>query len=207
MKDLFEIEISLKKTSAYLDGKVIDNTLMTLPEADLSCYYKLPMFFIESGKPELAKQILSMICERFLMPDGDFRTRDDLKSIKPEYIEYWTYMNGWILRAAQKIDFRIPDVALEYFKLYDLGKGRFFSHHNARIDLRTTDILSVAHHGLFYLEHGNHDLANEAAKFLCNAFDCQPKGTNQFFLRFDSADQPITAFEPAQQMFFSVQKH
>jgi hypothetical protein len=88
-----------------------------------------------------------------------------------------------------------------------VGEGKFLSHDPANTRDRTTDVLTVAHHGLFYLESGRSEWSQEAAQFLCQAYDNQTDLTNRFSLRFNMHNQPIVEHAAEQQMFFSLVKH
>lgn len=202
-----EIELSLAKAIKQLEFETSSILLEKKGNQDLSCYYKLPMFFFETHKNDLAKGTLDFIYEKFLMSDGDFRTKNELKSIKPEYVVYWSYFNGWILRAAYLLQHNLPEPSLNYFKSLYLGEGRFFSHAPNNISEGTTDVLTVAHHGLFYLQSECDELANEAVKFLYQAFDKQSELNKRFLLRFDNHNQPIDKYETDQQMFFSIDRN
>lgn len=206
MQEQLELETPLEKIVSYFELMIQKDKLKTLNHLDLACFYKLPMFFLEAEKPELARKVLDFICEKFLMLDGDFKTQSNLKSIKPEYNEYWTYINGWILRAAHLTDYILPEKTHTYFQSYYLGEGRFSSQNNQEFQI--TDVLTIAHHGLIYLE-SSHDSkwSNEAADFLCYAYDQQPEVANKFFLRFYSNKQVIDKFDLAKQVFFSVDKN
>lgn len=171
---------------------------------DLACYYKSPMMFISAGRPELAYQMLSYIQEQYLQIDGDFRTSPTLKSIKPEYNEFWSYANGWIIRAAQKLYLgQIVKPAYDYFQLFHVGEGEGFLTYNLQERKDSTDILTAAHHGLVHLEMGNQALAQSAGEYLCHVIEWQNNIGEGFYCKFDLQHQPITQGSP----FCFISKH
>lgn len=201
-----KLELSLAKTVKYFIHDASNNLFNKKQNKDLACFFKLPMFFIENSQIELAKKTLDFIHENFIMKDGDFRTDEQLKSIKPEYIYYWSYFNGWILRSANLLNYELPKSTFQYFQSFHDGKGHFISQNPEEITERTTDVLTIAHHGLFYLESGNNDWATEAADFLCETYDNQKSLEEKFFLRFDRNRDAIVVYPTEQQMFFSVER-
>jgi len=208
MKDFIEnVELSLDKLTRRFDYEIKSGLLNMSRKEDLACYYKLPLFLLKTGQINLAKQTLDLIYQKFLMQDGDFKTSTKLKSVKSEYVDYWSYFNGWILRAANLLKHDIPIHALEYFQSLHLGQGKFLSHAPVAEGNRDTDVLTVAHHGLFYLESGQNEWSQQAVEFLQRAFDKQTEIDERFALRFDRSNQPITEHLEEQQMFFSVKKN
>jgi hypothetical protein len=201
------VTLSLDKLTRRFDFEINSGLLDTSREEDLACYYKLPLFLLKTGQTDLAKQTLDFIYQKFLMQDGDFKTKAALKSVKPEYVEYWSYFNGWILRAANLLKHDVPSPALEYFQSLHLGQGKFLSHAPVAGGNRDTDVLTVAHHGLFYLESGQNEWSGQAAEFLRRACDKQTEISTYFALRFNGSNKPITEHLEDQQMFFSVKKN
>lgn len=208
MKELTEkIEFSLSKINKSLMLEIHQGLLDNFQRKDLACYFKLPMFFLKSGQFDLANKVLDFIFKKFLMNDGDFKTKPNLKSEKQEYIEYWSYFNGWILRAACLLNYEVPSKALHYFQSLHLGQGKFFSHHPKDIGYGTTDVLTIAHHGLFYLDAGNKNLSDKASQSLYAAFDAQLDLRTKFLLRFDKQAQSINEYTTEQQLLFSVHRN
>lgn len=208
MKEFLDsIRFSLKKLTTLLEGETKERLDKNL-EGDLSCYYKLPMFLYETGKEELAKKVVDSINDTFLTEEGDFKTKKDLKSEKSEYVEYWSYFNGWILRASYLLNHLSHPRALDFFQSFYLGDGKFSSYCFKKDEKRITDLLTVSHHGLFYLESELKPAwSKEAAKFLMKAFDVQLESNHQFLLRFNEEGSVISEYAKEQQMFFSVKRN
>jgi|GEM_PF-5868926 len=70
---------------------------------DLYCVYKLPYLMQLAGHLELAHCLLDGIHVRFLRPDSNFMTTDDVKTADPVLACYPGYINGWIAMAAHKV--------------------------------------------------------------------------------------------------------
>src|SRR5438105_2161303 len=85
------LESKLQKTGSYgNDAK------------DIACYFKSPLMFLIASKPHAAASVLNYIKVAFMSVNGDFKTTDTLKSANGAYVEYWSYVNGWIVRAANQ---------------------------------------------------------------------------------------------------------
>jgi hypothetical protein len=199
-----EIEAALTQAKHYVEAHIDSDLFSENSPQDLACYYKLPMFFIELGNPERARQTLDFICRKFLMQDGDFRTAESLKSEKPEYQEFWTYLNGWILRAANLLNYPLPPEVHRYFESMHLGHGIFSTNNPANTQTPITDILTNAHYGVYYLELEKLDKAAETVRFLAHAFDAQPDLGHRFLLRFHQG-QAISTYTQEQQLLFSIE--
>lgn len=70
---------------------------------DVSGYYKSPMMFLRTGRPDKALQILDYAKTNFMQADGDFLSSMGIKSTNSAYTEFWTYTNGWLVRASHTI--------------------------------------------------------------------------------------------------------
>ena|SRR3990167_1049834 len=175
---------------------------------DIACYFKSPMMWIAAGEPDIARKILAYIKNTFMLPNGDFGDDAETKSIKPEYIEYWSYMNGWILRAANKLEMpEISQPASQYLDQYHIGTNSGFVTANIGNDSKVSDVLTASHHGLINLESGNLETALSAGNYLCGAINNQPAIEHGFYLRIDSAGKPIIQFPAEQTPFYFVSKH
>ncbi|CAF1639555.1 unnamed protein product, partial [Didymodactylos carnosus] len=91
---------SVSKTIDYFLNDLKPDGSFQAEADDLACYAKSPMMFIGAGYEEQANKILDYIKNTFLF-NGDFLTTIDNKTVQKAYIEYWPYINGWIVRAAQ----------------------------------------------------------------------------------------------------------
>src|SRR5512134_2227976 len=70
---------------------------------DLACYYKSPYLFLVHGKLREAQRFMTFIKSSFMQENGDFSMSAAVKSENPAFNEYWAYINGWIVLAAQKM--------------------------------------------------------------------------------------------------------
>ena len=172
---------------------------------DLSAYYKLPMFFALSGQKELSKITLSYIFKRFMHVDGDFKSSIKIKSIKPEYTHFWTYFNGWILRSMYKSGFKIPYKAASFFELFDKGNG-LIKTGSLDSSNNSSDLLTIAHYGMYYLESNQIDKATKMSTSLIDLVKTQEDLSKQVYLKIDSDGQLIKEFPADEQMFYSVNK-
>lgn len=97
---------------------------------DISGYYKSPMMFLRAGKLNRALQLLDYVKTNFLQSDGDFLSSGNIKSTNSAYTEFWTYTNGWLVRASQQLfreDISKPAlIFLDRFKNIDNG-GFFYA--------------------------------------------------------------------------------
>lgn len=181
---------SVEKTIQNFESKLQTDGSLGYEAADIACYFKLPMMFIAAGKMESARKVMGYIKTRFLLPDGDFGNSASIKSIKPEYIEYWSYINGWILRAANILEMTdVSRPASAYMKRYT----------------GFSDVLTAAHHGLIALEAGEMKDAPSAGDYLCAAIHDQPDLNKGFYLRFENK-KAVTAFASEQTPFYFVSK-
>ncbi|MDD4892460.1 MAG: hypothetical protein PHH73_00475, partial [Candidatus Rickettsiella isopodorum] len=139
---------SAEKTLQFFESRMLLDGSYGEAITDISCYYKSPMMFLRAGKSDRAIQLLDYVKINFIQADGDFLSPGNIKSTNPAYTEFWTYTNGWLVRASQQL-FR-EDISkqalifLERFK--NLENGGFFTH---RLDLndKITDVLTTALHG------------------------------------------------------------
>jgi hypothetical protein len=187
MKELIDLlEKTAQKTIAYFNSQLMEDGCYQNVK-DLACYYKSPMMFITANKIESAQLVLKYIQEKFMLKEGDFTTNSYLKSINPIYTEYWSYMNGWILRAAQQLQFKeMSDKAYNYLLKFNLGENKGFLTNEYQLENDISDVLTTAHHGLINLERNNLKIAEEAGNYLSNAIDKQSNLKQGFYLRFES---------------------
>lgn len=189
----------------FLESKLQTNGSYGDDAKDIACYFKSPMLFLAANKPNTAAALLNHIKINFMSRDGDFKSTDTLKSANGAYIEYWTYTNGWIVRAANQLG--ITDMSqsgYKYLAQYNLGEKAGFQTNNITCESRITDVLTVAHHGLINLEMGNLDIATYAGNFLCEVIRKQPDLKKGFYLRLDKQGNLITEFQKEQTPFYFV---
>lgn len=197
---LFE---SAMKTVHYFESKQQDNGSFGAEANDIACYFKAPMMFLMANKPDIAKSILRYIKNNFMTIEGDFKTHENLKSIHPAYIEYWSYMNGWIARAANYLGMvEMSEMANDYLQQYYLGENAGFSTNQITQHPKMSDVLTVAHHGLVNLEMNNMKIATSAGNYLLQAMDKQIDLKHGFYLRLDKNGNLITDFSNDQMPFY-----
>lgn len=182
-----------QKVVTYLESKLQANGSFGNEAKDLACYFKSPMMFIIANKTGIAHRILKYIQIAFMTSEGDFKTHATLKSVNGAYSEYWSYANGWIVRAANQL--KMVEVAQpggQYLSRYFLGDRAGFATNQIDKIPKMTDVLTVAHHGLINLEMDNMELALTAGNHLCRVIDKQPDLKKGFYLRLDEKENVIT---------------
>jgi len=198
---------SALKVVKFFESKLEGNGSYGEEAQDISCYFKSPMMFISVGQEENANRILDYIKSQYMTQVGDFESQASSKSIKPEYIEYWSYINGWIVRAAQRLGRSdISEPAYKYLLNFNAGKDAGFLSNDIASENGVTDVLTTAHHGLINLERGNLELAISAGNYLCEAVHRQANIKEEFYLRFNPFGKPITDYESEQAAFYCVIK-
>ncbi|CAF2991576.1 unnamed protein product [Rotaria sp. Silwood2] len=198
---------SATKIVDYFLNDLQSNESYRTEAKDLACYFKSPMMFISARNEKQANNILDYIKNIFLF-NGDFLTTIDKKSDQPEYIEYWVYINGWIVRAAQKLNRTdITDSAYNYLDAYSYENGGYLTNKNETNNNGITDILTTAHLGLLQLEHGNIERAIKAGNYLLKVFEKQSDLTNGLYLRLDKNDNLITNYSSEMSWAYIVRKN
>lgn len=150
---------SLLRTSADQAANVFAKTLsgrgdyLGVPK-DLAAYYKHPMMWIAFGDWDKANAVLDHIKTCYLQDNGDFLLEGTgTKSQNLIYQEFYTYTNGWVVRAAQKckrIDIATP--GLGYLTACHNPKTGGFYTHDLALKEGITDVITTAHLGLVCLE-------------------------------------------------------
>ena len=203
----YQLKLSAQKTVDYLTACLGKNGSYGKDVIDLACYYKSPMMFIAANKLTLAELMLKYIKNTFMTKHGDFLTTPFLKSENPAYIEFWSYTNGWILRAAQRLKMNdIIEPARKFLKSFSAGENKGYLTHNTSQSDGMTDVLTTAHHGLIHLESGEINLAISAGNFLCLAIEKQPATQKGFYLRFDAFFKPVIHFKEELTAFHLIDK-
>lgn len=120
------------------------------------------------------KLILYQIILKITFFYGDFLTAIDKKSAEGEYIEYWPYINAWIIRVAQKLNRTdITDAAYTYLDAYSVDNGGYLTNKVGTDNDGTTDLLTTAHLGFLQLERGNIDRAIKAGNYILKVLEKQ----------------------------------
>ena len=190
----------------WLVAQLTSDGALHLPVDDLACYYKIPYLFFISGKIQEANSVLSYIQRTFGCENGDFATSRDQKSENGAFVEYWSYMNGWIALSAQKMGrFDVAYPAYGYLQsFYHPRHGGFTTQHPYGQHDSTIDVLTTAHLGLAALYLGDLKKAKTAGHLLQSMFSLQPKKDEGFYLRLRDDGELITDFADESSMFFLV---
>lgn len=189
---VFFLESKLQRTGSYGDEA-----------KDIACYFKSPMMFLAANKQHTAATVLDYIKSAFMCEDGDFKTIESMKSTNPAYIEYWSYTNGWIVRAANLLGSKeISERGYKYLSQYNANNG--FLTNQIGTKSQVTDVLTAAHHGLMNLEFDNLDVAISAGKYLCDVIKKQSDLKKGFYLRLDKQGGLLTEFSKEQAPFCFV---
>ena len=190
----------------WLVAQLKNDGAFHLPVDDLACYYKIPYLFSVSGKIQEANRVLSYIQRTFGRENGDFATSRDLKSENGAFVEYWSYMNGWIALAAQKMGrFDVAYPAYDYLQsFYHPRHGGFTTLKPYGQNDNTVDVLTTAHLGLVALYLGDLRKAKTAGHLIQSILFLQPNKHQGFYLRLKDDGELITDFADEASMFFLV---
>lgn len=156
---------------------------------DLSAHYKAPYLYAVVGDPIRARWYVDLMEQRYLQPDGDFRTWPDHKGwqhLPTSPANRYLYSNGWIIVALRKlgaygaaargIDFvrRMQSQELGgFFSRYDVASGQ--------ADRRELDTSSTSSAGLALLACGYTEEAVRAGDFILRLLDAQPQPERHFY--------------------------
>lgn len=208
MKELFDILVEKANlTVDYFESHLTKKGSLGEQVTDLAAYYKLPMLLITAGKKTHALNVLKYIESKFMNESGDFLTKDGLKSIKPEYNDYWCYQNSWLVRAAQRLKQEaLFNRGYNYLSLSYLENKSGFYTNNFGANNQITDVFTASYHGLISLERKNINVSLAAGDYLCEAINRQPNLDEIFYLRFDEKLEPIIKFDDEKSVFYAVKK-
>src|SRR5689334_21618627 len=87
---------TIRKTHQW----ALANTPKLLAEKDLQAHYKAPYFWASVGDAHHVGIWRDLIQNKFLQPDGDFRTAPDTKgflSFPATLTNQYIYSNGWLI--------------------------------------------------------------------------------------------------------------
>ncbi|GAA4035657.1 hypothetical protein GCM10022247_71630 [Allokutzneria multivorans] len=148
---------------------------------DLACHYKSPAVLGLAGHPREARAALEEVVARFGTADGDFATAEGVKSRNAIFDEFWSYPNGWIALAAQRLGrFGVARGSYEHLLGYRAPDGGFRSNGSAATE---PDVLSTAHLGLVALQLGDLGTARAAGLWLSRFLAAGPERGREFLLR------------------------
>ncbi|ESO96550.1 hypothetical protein LOTGIDRAFT_159967 [Lottia gigantea] len=201
---------------AFLISKLDKNGHFTLPEAksDMGTHYKLPMLFLLTGHGKLANQVLDDIKARFMIDNGDFVTfkepdGKDWKTANGALAHFWSYMNGWVAIAAQRIGrFDIAYPAYKYLNTFynpvlkSVNCSEPFSVDTPGQEI---EILMCSHLGIAALYFGNLELAETLGNSIDTFIQRQPDIKLEFLCRMSSANKDFVKEGPEElRPFYSV---
>ena len=177
-----------------------------LSPQDLACYYKSPYLFFLSGHGQESHRVLDFISRVFMQPNGDFSTSPEMKSENNAFIEYWSYMNGWIAIAAQKMGrFEVAYPAFHYLQsFYHPVHGGFTTQQAYGLGDNTVDIFTTAHLGLVSLYFGDLTKPSAAGNLLHRFLGLQPNLEKEFLLRINKNGALISSFHRDHGLFYTV---
>ena len=101
--------------------------------------------------------IIIIFQTHFLQDNGDFRTSSETKTCNAALCEYYAYMNGWVVMAAQRLGrFDVAVPGYKYPKTYmcEDQLGGFTTNGPVAGGNGVTDIFSTSHFGLISLYFG-----------------------------------------------------
>lgn len=203
------LKASAIRVSNYLESQMTEEGSYGKFVTDISCYCKSPFLFILSGKNECAEKMLKFIQHEFMNDQGDFQTSFFVKSTNPLYEEFSSYVNGWIVRAAQYLKMNsITDNGMDYLSRFK-AKGVDNGYHTHPSDTgdECTDVLTTTHLGLINLEAGDLTAANSAGNYLCNIYNSQPNLNHGFYLRFHNSVDPVFDFKSKENNLYFIDKN
>ncbi|GGM63095.1 hypothetical protein GCM10012275_37180 [Longimycelium tulufanense] len=209
-------ETAARRAVDWLLGELEPDGSCRSADDDLACYYKSPALLAVAGQPVAANRVLTWVQRRFGRHDHDYTTTDQIKSANPDFDEFWSYPNGWLAMAAQRMGrFDIARPAFRYLRwFHQPATGGFRTrgpHHKHNTG---TDALTTAHLGMAALYFGEMELAEGAGRWLTDLLAQQPDLDLGCYLRRDgdgrlvqdfpaeaAATHLVSATEPEQAYF------
>lgn len=160
-----------------------------MQEPDIQAHYKAPYFWAAVGDMNMAGVYRSLVSERFLRKDGDFRTRENVKgfgNFPCTVLNQYLYPNGWLVSGLQKAGaYDIAQRGLEFMlRFQDPKSGGFYYGFDARrkkIDSHLMDSSSTCSAGMACLMTGRVAEAAKAGDFMVKLFALQPEPDTYFF--------------------------
>jgi hypothetical protein len=197
-----------KKALSWLENRLLENGEMRGMPQDIACYYKAPTLLMQHGRMDLANAILDHIKATFMQANGDFLSSTEVKSANPAFAELWSYTNGWIAQAAQRLGrFDLSYPAWKFLQQYfNSHLGGWKTHLLPDVESRS-DTISSAHLGLASLYFGDVNKAAQAGVFLQSVISKQPAGSSKFYLRVDFKGDLVTNFPIEMAIFEHVDQH
>ncbi len=161
---------------------------------DVSAHYKTPYLYAATGERRGARQRLELIIERYLQPDGDFRTHPDAPGWPQEPAgpaNRYVYADAWLVMGFQRLGFYgVARKGLEFLlRFQDPGLGGFHSRFDpatGQIEERYLDVSSTSVAGLALLACGQFADAVRAGNFVLRVLDSQPDWDRHYFTSWDT---------------------
>jgi len=176
------------------------NNAQLMAMADVSSHYKAPYMYAATGERLRARQHVELIVERYLQPDGDFRTHPD----DPGWLQEpagpanrYVYADSWLITGFHKLGlYGVAHRALEFVKgLQDPELGGFrsrFDPASGQIEKRYLDVSSTSVAGLALLACGQIADAVRAGEFVLHVLNAQPDWERYYFTSWDAEQGLMT---------------
>lgn len=167
---------------------------------DLSAHYKAPYLYATLGDPIRARHYADLMQQRYLQPDGDFRTSYDNKGwahLRCSPANRYVYSNGWIIAGLRKLGFYgLSRRGMDFVRRFQSPElGGFFSRYDVasgQVDPRYLDSSSTSSAGLALLACGFVEEAARAGDFILRLLDAQPEPERFYFSSFQADGRLMT---------------
>ena len=156
-------------------------------QVDLRSYYKAPCCHAATGHLVQAAKYARLIKERYLQPDGDFRTRPDHKGwdeLPSTPHNRYVYPNGWLVVGFQRMgryDLAVPGISFIESMICEPLGGVWSGCEGGRPVREYLDSSSTASAGLALLACGKVAKARATGEFLLRLLDAQPQPERYYF--------------------------
>ncbi|CAD5111142.1 unnamed protein product [Dimorphilus gyrociliatus] len=153
---------------------------------DIAIYFKVPSMLLAGDSEEKANEVQQFIMKNFLMNTGDFKKAENCKTENPTYIEYYSYMNCWIMRSGLKLK-------IDMTNSFDYIHNNFNNYELKDVSASDNciELLTVANIGYTYLIKGDLQEAIRAANCLEHFWNIQQEKDKYFYLRMDKHQKLI----------------
>lgn len=171
-----------------------ENNAQILELEDISSHYKAPYLYAATGERVRARPHLDLIVDRYLRPDGDFRTYEDDQGWPHEPAapaNRYVYPNCWLIVGFQRLGlYGVARQGLEFVRRFqdpELGGIRSrFAPATGEMEKRYLDVSSTSVAGLALLACGQIADAIRAGEFVLRVLDSQPDWDRYYFTSWDT---------------------